>query len=496
MTTDARVTIIVAPRERFSLSERALASIYEQTKSPFRLIYVTGRAPDRVCKILEREAGAKGFELIHTANYLSPNQARNLAIPKVDTEFVAFLDNDALVAPHWLERLLQCADETGAWVVGPLYLIHEFERATIHMAGGRLWPEEQDGKHYLVDEQYLYDTPIAKADLRLTRRQCEYVEFHCMLARTKLFERTGLLDEAIYTLHEERDICLAAAQAGGTVYIEPKAVVTFVPVPPCEWWDLPYFMLRWSEEWSVSSVRRFNEKWNIAGIRHISDKSRVYEEGTVIGFSSGWRRRVAGMQFANSDLDPISPTDQSLLMVALLASVDRQRFALDVGNCQSEVVEQRADAPVSEIILVLAGLPDPGFNYRAGIVPLRRAGVAETMVVRLDALTRAQCDELTPLAFLVLQTSAQTYQCWFATPANAWRHARELVAGTASDAGEHPCTENVLLAGSLCAKRDTVENEADFARVRLLRCQVGRLVSEKEWMEARCSILLVNGNYY
>ena len=100
MTTDARVTIVVSPRERFSLSERALASIYEQTKSPFRLIYVTGRAPDRVRESLEREAVGKGFELIHTPNYLSPNQARNLAIPKVDTEYIVFLDNDALVAPH------------------------------------------------------------------------------------------------------------------------------------------------------------------------------------------------------------------------------------------------------------------------------------------------------------------------------------------------------------------------------------------------------------
>jgi hypothetical protein len=41
------VTIVVVPRERFSHSERSLANIYEQTTALFKLIYVSGRAPER-----------------------------------------------------------------------------------------------------------------------------------------------------------------------------------------------------------------------------------------------------------------------------------------------------------------------------------------------------------------------------------------------------------------------------------------------------------------
>jgi len=214
-----RVTLVISPRERFSLSERALEAIYEHTRLPFELIYVSGDLPKPVLKSLQKASVERGFELINAERYLAPNEARNLAIPKVKTEYVVFLDNDALVAPNWLDHLLACADETQAALVGPLYMIHEFERAIIHMAGGRLTPVEENGQKFLVDDQYLYDTPIARADMRLKRRKVEYVEYHCMLARMSLFDQIGLLDPEVLNLHEERDICLAAIEAGGEVYI-------------------------------------------------------------------------------------------------------------------------------------------------------------------------------------------------------------------------------------------------------------------------------------
>jgi hypothetical protein len=482
-----RVTIVVSPRERFSLSERALASIYEHTQTPFRLIYVSGGTPEVMRRSLEREAAKKGFELIHTSRFLAPNQARNLAIPRVDTEFIAFLDNDALVAPHWLEHLLKCADDTGAWVVGPLYMIHEFERATIHMAGGRLWPEEENGKRYLVDEQYLYDTPIAKADMRLSRRQCEYVEFHCMLVRTEVFERIGPLDGELYNLHEERDFCLAAAQAGGDVFIEPKAVVTYVPPPPCEWWDLPYFMLRWSEEWSVSSVRLFNRKWDITGIRHISDRSRVYEEGTVIGFSNAWRSRVAGMRFSNVASDPIGPGDQSLLMAALLASVDRQRFAMSVANAAGDPVVDMTDSPISEIIQRLAALEDPDFAYRGTLLPLRRQGRDEPVLLRVDELSRVDCDQLAPLSFMVLRQGEDRFQAWFAAPARSWRQLTK-----SPDADSSPAS----LAGCLLDLGDGIVETSHTGRMRLQSGQVGRMLSEAELTSAHGARVLANAEAY
>ena len=149
-----------------------------------------------------------------------------------------------------------------------------------------------------------------------------------MLVRTDVFDQIGLMDEKLPCLHEERDFCLTVSGAGGEIYIEPKAVVTYVPPPPCESWDLPYFMLRWSEAWIHSSVRHFNQKWGLASVRHISDISNNFAEGTVIGFGRAWRRRVAGTKvtFDSASHHGIRPLDQARLMIALLQSVDREQF--------------------------------------------------------------------------------------------------------------------------------------------------------------------------
>ena len=77
---DPQVTIVVVPRERFSYVKRSLSSIYENTTFPFRLIFVSAGTPSPIRRYLERESQQRGFQLIHTSHYLSPNQARNLAL--------------------------------------------------------------------------------------------------------------------------------------------------------------------------------------------------------------------------------------------------------------------------------------------------------------------------------------------------------------------------------------------------------------------------------
>ena len=133
---DPQVTLVVVLRERFSLTERSLSSIYKNTPLPFHLVYVAGKAPSRVQRYLQRESSEKGFRLITTEHHISPNQARNLGLKEVKTKYVVFIDNDAVVAPGWLEGLVRCAEETGAWVVGPLCLIGEIGAGVVHVAGG------------------------------------------------------------------------------------------------------------------------------------------------------------------------------------------------------------------------------------------------------------------------------------------------------------------------------------------------------------------------
>ena len=448
---DALVTIVVVPRERLSFAERCISSIFANTSVPFNLIYVSGGAPKQVRDYLEIESSRKGFRFLIDENYVSPNQARNLSLPHVRTKYVVFLDNDTLVTKGWLESLLKCAEETDASVVGPLYLIGEFARAIIHMAGGRLHEEETDGKRVLVDEQYLFDTPIAAATTRLRRRICDYVEFHCMLVRTDVFDRVGSLDEELPCLHEERDFCLTVSGAGGGIYMEPRSVITYVPPPPCEWWDLPYFMLRWSDAWIHSSVRRFNQKWRLASVRHVSDVSNNFAEGTVIGFGRAWRRRVAGTTVDFTSSESVQPLDQARLMIALLQSVDRERFDFARIARDGGIVPTALGMAPEELHKKLPQLMKEAAAQRAGvgIRPIGAGGQDEPILITLDRLTPENMRRIRQRAFMTLEIAPALYQCWVALDAKSVR-AHAVFGGMLAQTAGNPIANRFFgLAGAV-----------------------------------------------
>lgn len=266
MTTPT-VTIIVSPRERFSFTQANLESIYEHTPMPFSLIYVDGGSPTHIQSYLATQACLKNFQLIRTEQYLSPNQARNLAIPHVKTEYVVFIDNDVMVGPQWLDYLVQCAEEERATVVCPLTCIGKNLNETIHLAGGeaRIIEEttEEDIHRKVHEKHYFVNRPVVEVQDQLQRQQCEFAEFHCMLVRRQIFDHIGLLDEALLSTREHIDFCLNVTQAGGTIFCEPDSVVTYVPELPLNWADVSFFLLRWSDEWEVSSLEHFSQKWNL-----------------------------------------------------------------------------------------------------------------------------------------------------------------------------------------------------------------------------------------
>jgi GT2 family glycosyltransferase len=260
--TEPSVTVVVVSRERFSMSRRALETLYRNTDTAFRLVYVDGGSPASIKRYLETESRSRGFQLLRTDHYLSPNQARNMGLQLVTTKYVAFIDNDVLVTPGWLGTLLACAEETSASVVGPLYLMGELSRPVVHMAGGSIEIEVRERTRVLRERHHFPHTPLASIGA-LTRRTTDVVEFHCMLVLKSVLERFGGLDEGLLSANEHIDLCMMVRQAGGTVYLEPESVVTYIGPRPLAASDLPFYLLRWSDAWNAASIRRFNEKWSV-----------------------------------------------------------------------------------------------------------------------------------------------------------------------------------------------------------------------------------------
>ena len=272
-------TIAFVPREQFSTTRRALETLYERTQEPFELICVDGGSPPPIQEYLEQAARTHDFTLLRTESFLTPNQARNIALERVRTRYVVFVDNDVVVGARFLSPLIQCAQETGAWVVGPLYFELEPESDRIHMFGGECRIQIlADGSRDFVERHRCAHQRLADVsnDFHFEREETELIEFHTVLVDMEVFRQLGPLDEALLCTAEHADLCLSVRQAGGRVYLEPRSQITYVPPKQLSGADLDYFRLRWSETWNTATRNHLMLKWNLPKDCHGLRQSTIW----------------------------------------------------------------------------------------------------------------------------------------------------------------------------------------------------------------------------
>lgn len=283
MRADAEATIVVVPRERFSRSIEALETIYRNTAEPFELICVDGNSPGPVRRRLAEQAGRHGFTWLRHDRFLIPNAARNIGLARARTEYVVFIDNDVIVTPGWLRHLLACARETGAALVIPLFLEGRPQDGIVHMAGGIARIESAGGRRRLKNVHRLSGRRLGQVGGGLRREPTGSIEYHCLLARRAIFDVLGPLDEQIPSVWEHVDLALSVQQAGGAIYFEPRAVVSYDSAGGLKWYDARYFALRWSDAWGRTSIDRFARKWQLPE----DDRDVRY----MYAYSAAYRRR-------------------------------------------------------------------------------------------------------------------------------------------------------------------------------------------------------------
>jgi GT2 family glycosyltransferase len=229
-----------------------------------------------VKQYLEPASREKGFKLIRRENYLFPNEARNLILDYIKTEYVVFVDNDALVSRGWLDALVRCADETDARVVGPLYFENEPERTQVHMAGGtcRIVELPAGGRSFFErhDEEHV---KLLSVQSKLGRHETELVEFHTMLVSMQAFAKLGPLDPNL-SLSEHSDFCLQVRAAGKSIFIEPAAAVTYLTPTENNRLDKKYFDFRWSEKSTERTIARLKQKYRLSERDPEMDRLRTW----------------------------------------------------------------------------------------------------------------------------------------------------------------------------------------------------------------------------
>jgi GT2 family glycosyltransferase len=259
--TEPIVTVLISPREGHFLSERSLLSVLADDSIPFELIYLDIASPPDIERAIRAQADARGFRIHRRDDWVAPTLARKPAMAEIGTKYVACIDNDVLVEPGCLKKLVDCAEETGAGLVCPLYIQSGGGRPpTIHMAGGYFaWSDDDPPE--LIGESHRLAGASLDAASALTRRPADYTEYHYVLGRMDLMGRPEAISEEILLIHEHLDLALVARRLGLPVMVEPAARATYVAFESRPLRDVPFYRRRWAEDACRSSVLAFGRKW-------------------------------------------------------------------------------------------------------------------------------------------------------------------------------------------------------------------------------------------
>ncbi|MGZ5927396.1 MAG: glycosyltransferase family 2 protein, partial [Rhizomicrobium sp.] len=226
-----RVTIVVSPRERFGMARRSLESIYAASDIPFELVYIDGRSPKHLSDWLKVAAPAKGFKVIHLDRFVTPNEARNMGAAAAKMEFIVFIDNDVICADGWLSALVKAADETGADVVAPLVCEGVPLHSRIHQATGTFTNDKAaffaapKGQRELLDVMTHHKTQLDQVRDQLHRQETDTCEFHCVMVRRSLLDKTGPFDEDLHAIYDDAEIAGRIHRAGYRVVSRQSCLV-------------------------------------------------------------------------------------------------------------------------------------------------------------------------------------------------------------------------------------------------------------------------------
>ena len=129
-------------------------------------------------------------------------------------DYFYLLNNDIVVVPDGLCRLVQFAEEKGAGIYGPKILRYE-DRSRLDAAWGRL-----NWSHVLCS----YQGKGARDGPRWNQVKPVELLLGCaLLVHRQIFEKVGLFDESFFMYHEEVDFLYRAAQRSFPIYYCPFA---------------------------------------------------------------------------------------------------------------------------------------------------------------------------------------------------------------------------------------------------------------------------------
>jgi GT2 family glycosyltransferase len=160
-----------------------------------------------------------GIDVIRTAQNLGYAGGNNRGIERAlatGAEFVLVLNNDTIVDPRLVERLVEAFDSSPALGVAGPVINYMDEPDQVMTDGVRFNPGP--GTEFFRRIEVPLDATKAPTPV-------DIVNGCCLMVRAEVFRRVGLFDEDLFIVHEESDLCLRARLAGFDCAVVPEVLV-------------------------------------------------------------------------------------------------------------------------------------------------------------------------------------------------------------------------------------------------------------------------------
>jgi GT2 family glycosyltransferase len=243
VTASVGVVICCYTERRWDPLLAALRSVQRQTRAPDRTVVVV----DHNGPLLDRLAAVAGPGVVVLASTGPPglSGARNTGVAACATTVVAFLDDDAVAEPDWLEAL-----------------VAEYADPAVVAVGGRIEPRWEQGRPAWFPDEFGWvvgcsyrGQPAGRAVVRNVIGANMSVRAGALGEVGGFAESLGRTGAGVPMGGEETELCIRLAAAGGTVLQQPAAVVHHLV--PGSRGTVAYFRSRcWAEGRSKAGVSR------------------------------------------------------------------------------------------------------------------------------------------------------------------------------------------------------------------------------------------------